>query len=293
MQDGPIDIIAGAFGDEAAIVRAYNAGCLRFCDILDELCSELEELRRPANPQRTKLSGPVAHRMFEAVSPFAAQHFITPMAAVAGSVAEEVLAAMVAAGGEGLQRAYVNNGGDIALHLTEGTNFAVGLVDRPDRPSLFGSTTIHHSSGIAGVATSGAGGRSFSLGIADAVTVLARTASQADAAATIIANAVDLPGHPGIVRIPAQSLQPDSDLGDLAVTRSVPPLAADEIDYALDGGVKAANACIGKGLIHGAALHLQGVTRVAGLPAYTGLAGLRPAQEKALSIGRPHSHFEP
>ena len=67
-----------------------------------------------------------------------------------------------------------------------------------------------------GIATSGRHGRSFSLGIADAVTVLARTASQADAAATVIANAVDLPGHPAIVRCPAQDLQPDSDLGAAA-----------------------------------------------------------------------------
>ena len=73
----------------------------------------------------------------------------------------------------------------------------------------------------AGVATSGRHGRSFSLGIADAVTVLARTASQADAAATIIANAVDLPGHPAVRRMPANELQPDSDLGARPVTRDV------------------------------------------------------------------------
>ena len=39
--------------------------------------------------------------------------FITPMAAVAGAVADEVLAALV--GPAGSTRAYVNNGGDIAL----------------------------------------------------------------------------------------------------------------------------------------------------------------------------------
>ena len=76
-----------------------------------------------------------------------------------------------------------------------------------------------------GIATSGRHGRSFSLGIADAVTVLARTASQADAAATIIANAVDLPGHPAIIRCPANELQPDSDLGARLVTRDVGELS--------------------------------------------------------------------
>jgi ApbE superfamily uncharacterized protein (UPF0280 family) len=47
-----------------------------------------------------------------AVSPL---HF-TPMAAVAGAVADEMLAAMVA--GRTLTKAYVNDGGDIAVHLT-------------------------------------------------------------------------------------------------------------------------------------------------------------------------------
>jgi uncharacterized protein len=201
--------------------------------------------------------------MYDAVKPFAENCFITPMAAVAGSVAEEILAAMAAAGGEGLRRAYVNNGGDIALHLTAGTHFTVGLVDRPGRPSLFGSTVIDAPDGIAGIATSGAGGRSFSLGIADAVTVLARTASQADAAATVIANAVDLPGDRRIQRVPARSLQPDSDLGSLPVTRFVPPLDEKEIKHALEAGISAADRLLAKGFISGAALHLQGITRIA------------------------------
>ncbi len=100
-----------------------------------------------------------------------------------------------------------------------GQSFVTGLIDRPDAPSLFATATIRAEDGIGGIATSGWRGRSFSLGIADAVTVLAETAAAADAAATIIANAVDLPGHPGIVRQPASSLQPDSDLRDLPVTR--------------------------------------------------------------------------
>ncbi len=38
------------------------------------------------------------------------------MAAVAGAVADHILAAMIA--GRRLAKAYVNDGGDIALHLT-------------------------------------------------------------------------------------------------------------------------------------------------------------------------------
>ncbi len=129
------------------------------------------------------LKGIVARRMHAAVAPFAAEQFITPMAAVAGSVAEEILGAMLDAAR--LQRAYVNNGGDIALHLTDGAQFTVGLMDRPDRHGLMRTIDIEADDPSRGIATSGRHGRSFSFGIADAVTVLARTASQADAAATI------------------------------------------------------------------------------------------------------------
>src|SRR5690606_39975170 len=93
---------------------------------------------------------------------------------------------------------------------------------------------------VRGVATSGWRGRSFSLGIADAVTVLARTGAEADAAATIVANAVDLPAHPAIERQPACLLQPDSDLGERLVTTSVGPLSPLEIAQALDKGLAVA-----------------------------------------------------
>jgi hypothetical protein len=102
------------------------------------------------------------------------------------------------------------------------------------------------------------------LGIADAVTVLARTASQADAAATIIGNAVDLSGHPAIVRCPANELQPDSDLGARLVTRVVGALRPAEVDDALAAGAACAQKLLAAGLIEGAALRLLGETVVIG-----------------------------
>ncbi len=197
--------------------------------------------------------------MHAAVAPYAADHFITPMAAVAGAVAEEILGAMVAAS---LDRAYVNNGGDIALQLGRGERFTVGLADRPDQPGLMKTTVIESGDPSRGIATSGRHGRSFSLGIADAVTVLARTASAADAAATIIANAVDLPGHPAVFRCPAYDLQPDSDLGARLVTRGVGGLSCHEIAEALEAGVVEARALLARGLIDSAALRLHGETRI-------------------------------
>jgi ApbE superfamily uncharacterized protein (UPF0280 family) len=256
LQDGPIDLIIEARGAETHIRAAYDAAARHFDGLLDELCGELARLREPADPAGCRLRGRVARRMHDAVVPFAADHFITPMAAVAGAVAEEILGAMLDA--TRLDRAYVNNGGDIALHLADREHFTVGLADRPDAPGVLRTIIIHAGDPTRGVATSGWRGRSFSLGIADAVTVLARTASRADAAATIIANAVDLPEHPAIVRRPAHDLQPDSDLGARLVTRGVGELLGGEIAYALESGAAAARRLLAEGLIDGAALRLQG-----------------------------------
>src|SRR5258708_4209478 len=200
--------------------------------------------------------------MHAAVARLAADCFITSMAAVAGSVAEEILGAML--GAALFERAFVNNGGDIALHLADGEQFTVGLMDRPDRHGLLRAMTIDADDPVRGIATSGRHGRSFSLGIADAVTVLARTASQADAAATIIANAVDLPGHAAVIRCPANELQPDSDLGARLVTRDVGPLTENEIEDALRAGAHKAQQLLVTGLIEGAALRLLGETVLVG-----------------------------
>ena len=140
LQDGPIDLIVEASGREANMWAAYEAAARRFTGLLDELCAELAELRKPANPERAALKGVVARRMHAAVAPFAADCFITPMAAVAGSVAEEILGAMLAAAPLG--RAYVNNGGDIALHLTGREQFTVGLMDRPDAQGVMRTMTV-------------------------------------------------------------------------------------------------------------------------------------------------------
>lgn len=265
LQDGPIDLVVQAFGDAASIAAAYRAAAARLDGLLDELCRELPLLRSGARAGMRRLAGPVAQAMEAAVLPFAAETFITPMAAVAGAVADAVLAAMTRAAP--LERAYVNNGGDIALHCAPGRTLRVGLVDRPDRPSLLGDVTIGGSNTARGVATSGWRGRSFSLGVADSVTVLARTAAEADAAATVVANAVDLPGHPAIVRVPAAALQPDSDLGDRLVTQAVGPLPARDVTEALRAGLICAGRLLGRGLIAGASLQVQGQVRVAGLAA--------------------------
>ena len=257
-----MDFVIGADGDSDAVAQAHEAAWQRFVPLLDELVAELPLLRTPMR-SACALQGPVARRMWQACAPFAVG-FITPMAAVAGAVAQELIGCYRRAG---VQRAFVNNGGDIALHLAPGQSVRVGLyadLARLDAGQLRhgividGAIDVTHAMPVRGVATSGWRGRSFSLGIADSVTVLAATAAMADAAATVVANAVDV-ADPRIVRRAACELKDDSDLGALPVTVAVPRLDAETVRSALLRGLARAHSLQADGLIEACALVCQGL----------------------------------
>ncbi len=264
LQHGPIDCLCRAEGPAEEIRRAYAQAVEAFPAILPALCAELPLLRtRLPAPLPNAVVGRAMHR---ACLPYA-ERFITPMAAVAGAVADHLLAALVR--GRHLRRAFVNNGGDIAFHLAPGERLRCGMVTDLAAPAIDAALRLDAGLPARGVATSGRackgrGGRSFSLGIADAVTVLAPTAAEADAAATVIANAVDLPAHPSVVRRPAAAIDPDSDLGAIAVTWTVGPLASGEIDRALAAGHRVAEHLVHDGRILAAALALRGRMMLAG-----------------------------
>ena len=260
LNHGPIDLIIEACGEAEEVQVAYVQASVRFQTILTELVEELPDLRSAASLRPRALRGTTARRMEAAVFPLANENFITPMAAVAGSVADEILAAMLA--GRRLDKAYVNNGGDSALHLAAGQSMMLAVAGTGN--GFADRIFIHAENAVRGVATSGWRGRSFSLGIADAVTVLARSGAAADAAATIIANAVDLPGHKAIHREPAHSLAPDSDLGERLVTTGVGPLTAREVAAALASGLAEAGKLKRRGLIEAAALFLNSHVRICG-----------------------------
>jgi len=268
LHHGPMDLIAEAWGSPDAVHAAYGRAVTRFAGLLDELVAELPALR---SPEPLALKGPVARAMGAAVAPFRPE-FITPMAAVAGAVADDILAHLA---GPGLRKAYVNNGGDIAVYLTPGQSLTAAIAIRAGMPDRI---TVRHRDGARGIATSGWRGRSFSLGIADAATLLAPTAAMADAAATMVANAVDLPGHRAIARRPAHDIKADSDLGPIPVTTAVAPLAPVDIARALAGGAFAARTAIARGLIDSAALFLQGAVALIppGLPSpFENIPGVR------------------
>ena len=260
LNHGPIDLIVEAFGAADEIEQSYRQARRRFADILATVAGELELLRAPVGEARLRPDGPVARRMVDAVWPHRAT-FVTPMAAVAGAVADEMLAALTAGGA--LSRAYVNDGGDIAFHLTPGETLTAGLVGDYHLPAIDATAELRFGMPVRGIATSGWKGRSHSLGIADSVTVLAHDAAAADVAATLIANAVDV-DHAAIERVPAHHLDPDSDLGDRPVTVAVGALDGDAIATALDRGAGLAAALERAGHIFAAVLLLQGEMRVVG-----------------------------
>jgi ApbE superfamily uncharacterized protein (UPF0280 family) len=268
LQHGPIDLIVGVDGAISLELERYfrqHAFALahrRFQTILQELVAELPLLKSRARVDCTEPKGATARRMMAAVRPYAETHFVTPMAAVAGAVADEVLAAMLAGfpADQHPARIYVNNGGDIALHLDHGAEFRIGMAR--EGGAALGAFAVEASHPTRGIATSGRGGRSLSMGIADSVTVLARNAAEADAAASLVGNAVDLPGHPAVRRARAVDVVDDSDLGEHLVVTGCGDLGRKECEAALASGAAEAERFIAAGLIHRAGLFLGDCGRI-------------------------------
>lgn len=259
-QHGPIDLVIRAEGNATVVAQAHEQAWERFCTVLHELVAELPALRAPVGAD-CAVNGVIARRMWAACAPYRAG-FITSMAAVAGSVAQEILTCYEL---EGIDRAWVNNGGDIALHMAPGQSVSVGVYSdlaKLDAAQLRnglvldGQLRIDSTMPVRGVATSGWRGRSHSLGIADSVTVLAATAAQADAAATIVANAVNVQDA-RVSRMPAWLVRDDSDLGALPVTVEVPTLPLTQVRTALQRGLQKAQELQSRGLLWFALLACQ------------------------------------
>jgi len=265
LQHGPIDLILHVDASEEIRKRLYSAAKKRFSTVLQELVVEMDLLKHPWSADLPDPKGGIAQKMCFAVR--GSDIFVTPMAAVAGAVADEVLEAMLYEAKnpdpclEEIQRMYVNNGGDIAFWLNAGESFSIGVVDNPGIPELNARVSLTYESLVRGIATSGWRGRSQSLGIADAVTVLAGSAAIADAAATLIANDVNV-DYPGILKRPASEVKNESDLGMLPVTVDVPPLPVEQISEALKRGAQTAGNFIRTGKIEAAYLSLQKQTLV-------------------------------
>ncbi|GIR51015.1 MAG: hypothetical protein CM15mP60_0760 [Alphaproteobacteria bacterium] len=198
-------------------------------------------------------------RMHAACS-VAGDRFVTPMAAVAGAIADHVLAAMLAhPHAAATSKISVNNGGDIAFWTGDGAVTRAAIAG-PEGGGLI----LHGPTEWRGMATSGKGGRSLSPALPTASPYW-KMRRHADVAATLIAGSVDCPGAAGVKKVPARDLDPDSDLGDRLVTVAVPQLGPAQIDGALAAGGDLARHMMKGGQIAGAVLELQGRIAVIGL----------------------------
>ena len=258
LSQGPIDLVICAWGPSQEVQGAYVQAERAFKGLLSELVKDLTSLRTPIATKKPEVHHPIAKKMVQAVWPHRAT-YVTSMASVAGAVADYILQALMAE--RKLEKAFVNNGGDIACHVSGQQQLTIALADPFIGP--IGSVLLTSKMPSRGIATSGWRGRSFSLGIADTVTVLAKSAAQADVAATLIANAV-LTDHHQIERQPANEIDIDSDLGDLPITVDVGSLDQDAINAALSNGKLVALSMLDQGLIHAAGLSLQGSFRGVG-----------------------------
>ena len=266
LQHGPIDLIVKAFGPGKEVNESYIQLERRFRSVLAELVSELNELRKPVTENSLEPEGLVARRMMDAVIPHR-EDFVTPMAAVAGAVADELIASMVI--GHDIEKAYINNSGDLAIYLSPGESLRLGIVSDLLIPRLIGGARLVFEHPVRGIATSGWRGRSWSFGIADSVTVLASNSAAADVAATLIGNAV-YADDAAVKSVPASDVDDNTDLGDRLVTVDVGRLKVETVKRALSSGANKAGKMLQAGLIFGAVLVLKDEVMLIGdVPALT------------------------
>ncbi len=230
-------------------VKAAN----KAIDFLEEIASQKNSVQAPFHMLSEPPQDLLTSVMWKAVS-LVGDNDLTPMAAVAGTIADAVADFLET---QGLTKIVVNNGGDLAVRLRNRETLTVGI--RPDVQNnrLTHSIVITPEMQIGGICTSGLGGRSFTRGIAAAATVFAMRAAVADAAATAIANSTYISSD-AVHRMYADSIDPNSDLRGVEITVRVDPLTPAEIETGLAQGIQKADDLIERNLIKGACVAVKG-----------------------------------
>ncbi len=222
---------------------------LKAIEFLSQVAAQRHKLLLPAIKIDQEPDSTVVREMWKACRMIMSTD-LTPMAAVAGSISDAVADYLSS---QGATRSIVNNGGDIALRTMEDAPVTVGIRSDISSHIVDYKLPVLGSDQVGGVCSSGLGGRSFTLGIASAAVVFASRCSVADAAATEIANHTYIQS-PGIRRIKARELDPESDIKDLEVTVGLDGLDDREIREALNKGLARAQQLTGQGFILGAFL---------------------------------------
>ncbi len=219
-------------------------------ELLEELTAFLDVAKTPPAQQDMVKKLPVILRTMITAVTAAGDATLTPMAAVAGAFADAVADFLQK---KNATRVIVNNGGDVALRLRRGDSAVVGLQSSLDDREYSHTFRVDGNNLCRGIATSGLGGRGFTKGVASAVTVLAESSCIADACATSIANLTTV-DDPGVIRLPAAVLDPQSDIQAQFITVGCSSLAPQAYLTALQGGIKGASQLLQDGIILGAAI---------------------------------------
>lgn len=221
--------------------------------ILEEIKECLPVLKQKAYKIRNTAYMPhVPRKMVEAVKAVD-EASLTPMAAVAGAVSDAIRDHLR---GEGLNLVSVNNGGDVSVFNEKGRALKIEIA-HIHRDGCSPPMLIVEQLTDFGVATSGFGGRSFTLGLADSVTVIAATGALADAAATFIGNCTNTETEQ-VKRRKAYEIDPLTDIPDYEVTIQIKPLNNSDIIKALENGLDNAANLRARNTIYDAIIKIQG-----------------------------------
>lgn len=253
---GPISMVIAASRDGEPMTELCRDAGQVAVDCLSELGPQLKYLKRSwTQCEPDELSG-VAFAMWQAVQSTGDIN-LTPMAAVAGAFADKVADWLQQ---QGATKALVNNGGDVAIRLLADETTKVGVMPEIGGVGFSKLVRLTAGDGIGGIATSGLGGRSFTCGIMESVTVLAKSCAVADAFATSLANGSYI-DSPAVVRGLARLIDPDTDIPDLMVTESVGRLTPQEVQQSMQQVLTRLRDNVDKRIIKGATLHLQEANR--------------------------------
>jgi len=252
---GPVSMVITASRNGEGDTQLCRAAFPVIAACLEDLRPSLEMLRRyPPQVELEQLTG-AGETMARAVLR-TGDPWLTPMAAVAGTVADAVADFLFA---QGAEKVTANNGGDIALRLAPGQSLGLGVLYDLERGGVDRVVHLTAEKGVGGVATSGLGGRSLTTGIASGVTVFSRRCAQADALATLLADRSCI-DSPAVHTRLAGELDPDSDIAELPVVVSVEPLSREEKERALEQVLREAEEQYLRGNLLACIATVQGVT---------------------------------
>ena len=253
---GPVSMVVTTIRSGEGDTELCKEGFGVISNCLGELRPALEELRKyPPQVDVSKLSGTglvMANAVLGTGDPW-----LTPMAAVAGTISDAVADYLH---GRGAEKVAASNGGDVALRLAPGESLNLGVRCDLSQECVDLVVRLTPEKGVGGVATSGLGGRSLTTGIASGVTVFSERCATADALATLLANRSYL-DIPAVHTCLAGELDPDSDIADLKVVTHVDQLTDAQCEQALDQIMEEAEKQYRSGGLIACIATVQGKTR--------------------------------